>query len=476
MAQGQLSVDAFGPDNKTVIDRGKLMVVDNQIDQATGTIKLKAEFPNADLQLWPGQFVNVQLLVDTLKQVVVVSTAAVQRGPNGPFVFVIKDDNTVSMRPVTITQQDEGQSVIATGLQSGERVVTTGFNRWPTARGSAFPARPAPRPRALRFTSAEEITSVTMTAPRNPASRRATRNAEPSGRGPARRHERAERFRALHPPPDRDLAARRCGAAGRRCSAISQLPVSSLPQVDFPTDPGHDAASGRQPGDDGDARHRAARTPVRPDPGAGDDDVAELVRASARSRCSSTSTATSTPPRRTCRPRSTRRARPLPHNLPYPPIYSKVNPADAPILTLALTSRHAARCGSCQRSRRHAAAQRLAEVDRRRPCHGAGRHAPGGAHPGRSGAARGLRPRARGRAHARSPAPTSTGPKGSLDGAQPVLHHRRQRPARRRRRPTTTLVIAYRNGAPVRLTDVANVVDGARERPRSAAGTTASRR
>ena len=129
MAQGQLSVDAFGPDNKTVIDRGKLMVVDNQIDQATGTIKLKAEFPNADLQLWPGQFVNVQLLVDTLKQVVVVSTAAVQRGPNGPFVFVIKDDNTVSMRPVTITQQDEGQSVIATGLQSGERVATTGFNQ-----------------------------------------------------------------------------------------------------------------------------------------------------------------------------------------------------------------------------------------------------------------------------------------------------------------------------------------------------------
>jgi multidrug efflux system membrane fusion protein len=129
MAQGQLSVDAFGPDNKTVIDRGKLMVVDNQIDQATGTIKLKAEFPNADLQLWPGQFVNVQLLVDTLKQVVVVSTAAVQRGPNGPFVFVVKDDNTVSMRPVTITQQDEGQSVIATGLQSGERVATTGFNQ-----------------------------------------------------------------------------------------------------------------------------------------------------------------------------------------------------------------------------------------------------------------------------------------------------------------------------------------------------------
>jgi membrane fusion protein, multidrug efflux system len=129
MARETLAVDAFGPDNKTVIDRGTLVVVDNQIDQATGTIKLKAEFPNLDLQLWPGQFVNVRLLVDTLKNVVVASTAAVQRGPNGPFVFVIKDDNTVAMRPVTVGLQDEVQSVIASGLQSGERVATTGFNQ-----------------------------------------------------------------------------------------------------------------------------------------------------------------------------------------------------------------------------------------------------------------------------------------------------------------------------------------------------------
>ena len=74
--------------------------VDNQVDQTTGTVKLKAEFPNADLQLWPGQFVNVRLLIDTLKQVVVIPTAAVQRGPNGTFVYVVKDDNTASMRPI----------------------------------------------------------------------------------------------------------------------------------------------------------------------------------------------------------------------------------------------------------------------------------------------------------------------------------------------------------------------------------------
>ena len=175
MAQGQLSVDAFGPDNKTVIDRGTLQVVDNQIDQATGTIKLKAEFPNADLQLWPGQFVNVRLLVDTLKQVVVVPTAAVQRGPNGPFVFVINDDNTVSMRPVTITQQDEGQ--IGDCDRLAERRARRHHRLQPVGRrhaGQRRPARPAPRPRALRFTSAAKIASAAMTAPRNPASRRAT--------------------------------------------------------------------------------------------------------------------------------------------------------------------------------------------------------------------------------------------------------------------------------------------------------------
>jgi multidrug efflux system membrane fusion protein len=129
LAKGTPAVDAFGADNKTVIDRGTLQVVDNQVDQTTGTIKLKAEFPNKDLQLWPGQFVNVRLLIDTLQQVVVAPTAAVQRGPTGIFVFVVQADNTVAVRPVTVTQQNEMQAVIATGLKPDERVVTTGFAR-----------------------------------------------------------------------------------------------------------------------------------------------------------------------------------------------------------------------------------------------------------------------------------------------------------------------------------------------------------
>jgi multidrug efflux system membrane fusion protein len=129
LAEGALPVLALASDGKTPIDTGTLIVIDNQVDQTTGTVKLKAEFPNAQVQLWPGQFVNVRLLIDTMRQVVVVPTAAVQRGPNGTFVYVIASDNTVSMRPITLSKQDDVQSVIASGLAAHESVVTTGFAR-----------------------------------------------------------------------------------------------------------------------------------------------------------------------------------------------------------------------------------------------------------------------------------------------------------------------------------------------------------
>ncbi|AXK81818.1 efflux RND transporter periplasmic adaptor subunit [Pseudolabrys taiwanensis] len=128
-AKGPLASDALRSDTNQVLDRGTLTVVDNQVDSSTGTVKLKSEFPNADLQLWPGQFVNVRLLIDTLKQVTVIPTGAVQRGPNGTFVYVVKDDNSAQMRPVQVRMQDENQTVIANGVTPGERVVTTGFAR-----------------------------------------------------------------------------------------------------------------------------------------------------------------------------------------------------------------------------------------------------------------------------------------------------------------------------------------------------------
>jgi multidrug efflux system membrane fusion protein len=129
MAEGALPVTAMGPDGKTTVDTGKVQVIDNQVDQTTGTVRIKAEFPNSDYQLWPGQFVNVRLLIDTREQVVVVPTAAVQRGPTGTFAFVIQEDSTVKVRPITVTQQDDVRAVIGRGLEAGERVVTTGFAR-----------------------------------------------------------------------------------------------------------------------------------------------------------------------------------------------------------------------------------------------------------------------------------------------------------------------------------------------------------
>jgi len=126
-AEAPLPVDVFGNDGVTVVDTGMLKGIDNQVDQTTGTVKLKAEFPNAKLQLWPGQFVNVRLKVDTLKQAIVVPVSAVQRGPAGTFSYIIGEDNTVHARPVKVTQQNESEAVVAEGLTPADRVVTTGF-------------------------------------------------------------------------------------------------------------------------------------------------------------------------------------------------------------------------------------------------------------------------------------------------------------------------------------------------------------
>jgi multidrug efflux system membrane fusion protein len=125
--KGILAVDVFGNDGITVIDTGKLTGIDNQVDPTTGTLKLKAEFSNTNFQLWPGQFVNVRLKVDTLSQAVVVPTSAVQRGPAGTFSYVIGDGDIVTAKPVVVTQQNETDAVIASGLSPGDRVVTTGF-------------------------------------------------------------------------------------------------------------------------------------------------------------------------------------------------------------------------------------------------------------------------------------------------------------------------------------------------------------
>jgi multidrug efflux system membrane fusion protein len=125
MAEGPVQVEALPRDGATPLDTGKLLLVDNQIDQATGTIKLKATFPNAAEKLWPGQYVNARLLLGVQKQALTVPSSAAQRGPDGMFVYVVKPDDTVEVRAVKTGEEIGGVVPVDSGLKEGERVVTS---------------------------------------------------------------------------------------------------------------------------------------------------------------------------------------------------------------------------------------------------------------------------------------------------------------------------------------------------------------
>ena len=129
MSAGSLAVTALSRDGKQGLDQGQLELVDNQIDQTTGTIKLKAKMPNEAGLLWPGQFVNARLLLGARRQAVTVPVSAVLRGQQGAYVYLARPDATVEVRPVTVSQSDEKLAVIAAGLAEGEIVVTTGQMR-----------------------------------------------------------------------------------------------------------------------------------------------------------------------------------------------------------------------------------------------------------------------------------------------------------------------------------------------------------
>jgi multidrug efflux system membrane fusion protein len=125
MAAAPLAVTAMSRDEKTVLGQGTLMLIDNEIDQTTGTIRLKASFPNADNKLWPGEFVNAKVLVQTKHNALTIPTAAIQRGPSGVFAYVVKPDSTVEMRPLQVAEDANGMTVVSGGLQVGERVTTS---------------------------------------------------------------------------------------------------------------------------------------------------------------------------------------------------------------------------------------------------------------------------------------------------------------------------------------------------------------
>jgi multidrug efflux system membrane fusion protein len=129
MAKGPLAVVAYSQDNKIKLDEGNLLLVNNEISGTTGTIQLKAEFPNHAHQLWPGQLVNAHLLLETRKNAITVAGSAVQQGQNGAYVYVVMPDQTAALRPVHVAQISEGQALIDQGLKSGDVVVIDGQYR-----------------------------------------------------------------------------------------------------------------------------------------------------------------------------------------------------------------------------------------------------------------------------------------------------------------------------------------------------------
>ncbi len=129
MRQGKLQVAAYSSDDRTKLSEGELLTIDSAIDASTGTIKLKAVFANGDDNLWPGQFVNLRTRLDVRRGALTLPSAAVQRGPEGLYVFVVKPDNTAAVQPVEVGQDDGHAAVIARGLGGGERVVLAGQSR-----------------------------------------------------------------------------------------------------------------------------------------------------------------------------------------------------------------------------------------------------------------------------------------------------------------------------------------------------------
>jgi len=124
-----MPVDAYDRDGKVKLAAGRLLTIDNQIDTTTGTVKLKAEFGNPGAALFPNQFVNVRMQVDTLKGATVVPTAAIQRGSVGAFVYRVNDDNTVAVRPVKLGPAEGETTVVESGIAPGERVVVDGLDK-----------------------------------------------------------------------------------------------------------------------------------------------------------------------------------------------------------------------------------------------------------------------------------------------------------------------------------------------------------
>ncbi|HEY0484173.1 MAG TPA: efflux RND transporter periplasmic adaptor subunit [Kofleriaceae bacterium] len=151
LARGDVPVEAYSRDGATRLAIGKLAVLDNQVNQATATLRLKALMPNADRLLWPNAFVKARMLVETRKDAIVIPAVAIQRGPQGTYVYAVGADRTAQMRPVTIALTTGDIAVVGKGLEGGEQVIIEGQNQvrpgghvQPSRPGAGGPGAPGP--------------------------------------------------------------------------------------------------------------------------------------------------------------------------------------------------------------------------------------------------------------------------------------------------------------------------------------------
>lgn len=157
---GEVPVEALTSDGTKTLSQGKLVVMDNSVSQATGTISLKARFDNKDNALWPGLSVNTRMLIDTLKQVIVIPQDGVQHGPSGLFAYVIGNDSKVSVRPIKVSQSGDSNAVVTDGLKVGDKIVVAGQSR--LFDGAVVAEKPADASSA--DASSAEVTSANAAA------------------------------------------------------------------------------------------------------------------------------------------------------------------------------------------------------------------------------------------------------------------------------------------------------------------------
>jgi len=178
LAKGKITAVAFGRDGQTKLAEGELGLIDNEVNTTTATIRLKAFFPNKERLLWPSEFVKTRLLLSTRKDAITAPATAVQRGPNGTFVYVVGAGDTVSVRAIDVALTQGDMAIFAKGLQPGEHVVTDGQNQLkPGSKISTRDAKPS--------ASASAATPSTSASPDGPTGSAAPSKSIPGPTGSA---------------------------------------------------------------------------------------------------------------------------------------------------------------------------------------------------------------------------------------------------------------------------------------------------